>query len=328
LAHRIIPITVDPEHTLRRVPLGLLRPLQGDLKTLDRKRYMALKTSILEEGWATAVYVWIDEDETIWTIDGHQRLFVAQNEGWEIEGDVPILPIVAATKKDAARKLLKIFSSMYGEIDPQGLNEYMHIFDVEYGTDFEPDALPNFNADHFEAEFLRDPVLPDDDGEPLSLSTKDYGGATSMTRASAPIRYWTNEGLLRGEVLDFGSGQEAHEYEKYDIVHWPDPAVLTKSWDTVMCNYVMNVQPADHLITQLACIIAHLVRPGGKALFAIRNDVKETAETARGTQVSKTADEWQAFLEVFFHVDRVEDASFYGFICFPLWHPVGEVSNV
>lgn len=146
----------------------------------------------------------------------------------------------------------------------------------------------------------------DDDDAPK------FGGATALARASKPWQFWRDGGYLKGRkhVLDFGAGQEVHEFVRYDAYHLPDPEPLQCTWDAVVCNYVFNVQPADHLIVQLALVIKSLLKPDGVALVAIRKDTVST----RGSQRAKTAAEWQNVLGLFFDVELVTDGDFYGFV--------------
>lgn len=145
-----------------------------------------------------------------------------------------------------------------------------------------------------------------------------FGGATSITRGSVPVSFWKDRGYLVGSVLDFGCGKDVHEYAKYDAFHAPDIKPLLKSWDVIMCNYVLNVQPAEHLIIQLCLFMSRLLAADGKIVIAIRNDLKHSIVTPRGTQIVHTIDDWRLLLNRALSVDCVEKKRFYGFVCFPI----------
>ena len=156
--------------------------------------------------------------------------------------------------------------------------------------------------------------------DPADESARAYGGATAMTRGSGPFKLWRELGLLEGTVLDVGAGHDEHEFAKYDPFHHPDPTPLAEAWDVVTCNYVLNVQPAEHLITQLVALLARIVKRDGKVLIAVRADVDETAAGVRGTQVSKTVGEWGALLEPFFVYVTPQakgSSGFHAFVCTP-----------
>lgn len=153
------------------------------------------------------------------------------------------------------------------------------------------------------------------DKQPKQSAAQTYGGITSLQRGSVPIRYWRKNKLLKGAVLDFGSGHDHHEFGKYDAFSQPDTGMLLKSWDTIMCNYVLNVQPADHLIVQVCALMARMLRPGGRVLIAARNDLKRDRHSARGHQLAKSRESWTSLLQEVFVVKDVEPSGFYGFIC-------------
>ncbi len=149
------------------------------------------------------------------------------------------------------------------------------------------------------------------DGDPQA-----YGGATAMARTAAPIRLWSKRKLLVEPVLDLGSGREQHRWAKYDPFHAPDVENLRRTWRTVMCNYVLNVQPAVHLIVELLALMFHLVEEEGTVLIAVRSDVQETGRTSRGFQRRMAQEEWGKLLAQLFTQECIHDADgFYAFKC-------------
>ena len=141
-----IDITCDQDGRLRRVPLGDLRRFQGMLKSLSAPEYDKLKASIIKYGFFVPVFVWKNK-----ILDGHQRLFVIEKEGWELAGGVPVVDIEAETETEAAEKLL-ILSSTYGKIEPQGLYEFTQTHDISL-AEFDLPDLPDFDLDSFKDEF-------------------------------------------------------------------------------------------------------------------------------------------------------------------------------
>jgi hypothetical protein len=126
---------------------------------------------------------------------------------------------------------------------------------------------------------------------------KLFGSSTALTRkqASAPVAYYEEHGLLKGRVLDYGCGLDVHRYTRFDPVYHNHPEVLLTSYDTVMCNYVLNVQPTDHLIIEILTLLWHLTAPGGRVLVAVLFEGKEGTHSVGGGKPRNKA-EWTAVL--------------------------------
>ena len=104
--------------------------------------------------------------------------------------------------------------------------------------------------------------------------------AKERDKESWPTRWMFRKGLLSGEVLDFGSGDGTDaqylrgknlDCTEYDPHYAPDyPA---KRFDTIICNYVLNVllpeEQADVLMS-----VSELLKPTGRAYFTVRRDLK------------------------------------------------------
>jgi len=184
-------------------------------------------------------------------------------------------------------------------------------------TGFDPDELSQLLG--FEQD------LPSS-GESDKTEAVDrwYGGATAMSRGSIPWRFWSAEGYLAGRVLDFGCGRDdsKHATARYDPFHATDTAPLLDCWDRVVCNYVLNVQPSDHLITLLCALMSRLVAPGGEALVAVTKQGqlvgRDGEDTGSGIQRSLPPEQWESLIGQFFWVERVADEKFYGFVCTPM----------
>jgi hypothetical protein len=161
--------------------------------------------------------------------------------------------------------------------------------------------------------------LAEDEDEEEELEDRLlYGGATALERGSVPWRHWKKAKLLEGDVLDFGSGKEDQGVARFDAFTHPDYSVLLERWDTVTCNYVLNTQPADHLVLQICVILAGLLRPGGQVLIACITPGKALDGTrAAGGREAKSRREWEDLLERIFVLERVKSVGFLGWICRP-----------
>lgn len=244
----------------------------------------------------------IDENNTI--LGGNMRLSAIKALGIKEIPDSWIKRADNLTDEEKREFIIKDNNS-FGEYDWDALaNEWSDLPLQDWGLDLPDfDAVGNQTANQNEVD--------------LSLE-KIYGGATSMQRASAPIKFWKDNNYLSGDILDFGCGQETHEWQKYDSFTQPDTKPLIKYYDTVMCNYVLNVQPSDHLIVLIVGFVSKLLRENGNALFAMRNDLPlGRHESERGIQIIKNQKEWTDLLSNFFSVEQVEKKKFLGFVCSP-----------
>lgn len=102
--------------------------------------------------------------------------------------------------------------------------------------------------------------------------------AIARRAPSAPARWLKAQGRLTGLVLDFGCGRGA-DVQAYGLIGY-DPYYLPvfprkHYFDTVICLYVLNVvneeEQADIITT-----IQELLKPGGKAYFAVRRNLPGT----------------------------------------------------
>lgn len=95
------------------------------------------------------------------------------------------------------------------------------------------------------------------------------------------IHLYQNQ-LLQGRILDFGCGlgkdvdflqQQGFEVVGYDNHYCPQ--YPTGKFDTILCNYVLNVLlPEEQTLVLMQ--IAELLKPTGKAFFAVRRDLKKS----------------------------------------------------
>ena len=148
------------------------------------------------------------------------------------------------------------------------------------------------------------------------------GFKTAMVRdaPSAPMALFEANGLLKGKVLDFGGGMDTHSHPKYDPYYNHDPALLRKQYDTVTCNYVLNVQAHVGARANTLLALRALLRPGGRALISVMSDKDNGGEealvrSARGFQIYMSKASWEVEIKnIFKFVKRVR-ASFAAWEC-------------
>jgi SAM-dependent methyltransferase len=109
-----------------------------------------------------------------------------------------------------------------------------------------------------------------------TMSSIDMAYKTAITRKtlSSPAKRLRDGGYLLGRVLDYGCGRgkDADELgcEGYDP-HWR-PSLPVGKFDTIMCNYVLNVIESDKVRRDVLADIAGLLTDDGVAYIAVRND--------------------------------------------------------
>ena len=140
-------ISVDVDAAIPRAPRAELKRFQRDLKTLSKEDEETLAQGMLDDGFFVPVFVWRN-----WILDGHQRLLVLDRRGWELDGDVPIVPINARSKQHAAKRLLRI-SSQFGKIEPAGLADFGTAMRVDLST-FTSFEFAGFDFEAFKGEHL------------------------------------------------------------------------------------------------------------------------------------------------------------------------------
>lgn len=97
---------------------------------------------------------------------------------------------------------------------------------------------------------------------------------------SFPTKQLLSRRLIRGKVLDFGCGlgidvkflkTKNIDVTGYDPYYAPD--YPTEKYDTIVCNYVLNILlPEEQAHVLMA--ISELLKPIGKAYFTVRRDIK------------------------------------------------------
>jgi diadenosine tetraphosphate (Ap4A) HIT family hydrolase len=103
--------------------------------------------------------------------------------------------------------------------------------------------------------------------------------AKERTKLSVPAHFLLEKNLLQGKILDFGCGfgkdVELLRGANFEVVGYDPfyfPSMPIDSFDTILCIYVLNVlQPEQQ--SEVLMNISKLLKPLGKAFFAVRRDV-------------------------------------------------------
>ncbi len=105
--------------------------------------------------------------------------------------------------------------------------------------------------------------------------------AIDRTYLSSPAQFLLNQNLLQGKILDFGCGfghdvkllrQKGFDITGYDPYYFPQ--YPDEKFDTIICFYVLNVLFSEEQ-TNVLMEVSHLLKPGGKAYYAVRRDINK-----------------------------------------------------
>lgn len=114
------------------------------------------------------------------------------------------------------------------------------------------------------------------------MQHNQYSHLTAKERSSLsfPANYLLRQKRYTGRVLDMGCGfgkdvellaQQGIDIVGYDTYYFPDYPYET--FDTIICFYVLNVLLPEEQANVLMNVSA-LLKPNGKAYFAVRRDVQ------------------------------------------------------
>ncbi len=124
-------------------------------------------------------------------------------------------------------------------------------------------------------------------GSPNQVTSSGYHRtALVRQRKSKPFRHWSQKGLVKGSVLDFGSGRGQDCAGKTIQCFEPnspkaaDRSMPSGTFDTVLLTYVLNVVPKSER-KKIVRRAAKMVAPGGRLLVAVRGTGDGGYQSAR-----------------------------------------------
>ncbi|MBW4609724.1 MAG: HIT domain-containing protein [Hassallia sp. WJT32-NPBG1] len=117
----------------------------------------------------------------------------------------------------------------------------------------------------------------------MQKQKNNFSHLTAIERIylSFTAKFLLEKNLLRGKILDFGCGfgndvkllqQKGFDITGYDPYYFPE--LPQEKFDTIICFYVLNVLFPEEQANVLM-EVSHLLKPGGKAYYAVRRDIKK-----------------------------------------------------
>lgn len=187
----------NPNH-LPTIHYTNLRDFQGDLKfPIEPQALTKMRNSLMKHGVFVPKFVWFDEAGNANILDGHQTkqgLVSLEADGWEIP-PIPYVTVAAASREDAAEKLLQI-NSEYAKINPQ--TTWFDTFDnLDKVSLFESIEIPDFDSVAF--------IQVEEENEEVAITEAsfDNGGVVNLPVLKIQVSELEYDALRRAitEVL-------------------------------------------------------------------------------------------------------------------------------
>jgi len=237
--------------------------------------------SIEELGFRQPIVV--DEDGVI--IAGHTRLLAAKRLGME---KVPVHVAEDLTAEEArALRIADNRTAEAAEWDTEKLAEELGdlrtLLDDFEVTGFDLGDLGDLEAELAAREKAEPKTNPDEvlgqaeeavaeDARPALRMLAGYRTALHRTEMSPPMKWFRAEGMLEGDVLDYGAGMDPHDHARFDPAYDPDYLLLKQRWDVVTVNSVFDVVPLEHNRVEMLLALLGLLKPDGVLLVSVSKE--------------------------------------------------------
>lgn len=193
-----------------------LKHFQGALKTLSKENYEKAKKQMLRNGFAAPFFVFKDANG-LHILDGHQRHFTLlemAGEGIELPAKFPC-DLIKAKDVQHAKSLILAYNSQFGEMNDEGLYEFMFANQIDWSDVATETRLPDIDNKKFEAKFW----------DTEDTSEKDDEVPEVKEPFVKPGELWIlgNHRLLCGDATSKEDVERLMNGEKADMVYTDPP---------------------------------------------------------------------------------------------------------
>lgn len=181
-----------------------------DLKDLSPEAKERLKASVISKDFVQPFYVWADENEDIYCLDGRHRTLILEEliaEGYDIPEYLPANYISCKDKKEAA-ELVLVYSSMYAKMNADGLANFLDIYDLDFAELSGTIDIPEFDRFDFEAKLSGGT----DQTDVVARSLQERFGVPPFSIFDSRQGYWQKRKALWHQ-LGFNSQASREEVE-------------------------------------------------------------------------------------------------------------------
>ena len=129
----VLTIAIVNHESLPTIDISDIHIAQGDLKSLSRADYKALRFGLEDYGYCEPIVVWKGPDGINWCADGAQRLTVLKamrSDNWVIPA-LPVTMLKASSKADMLRKLA-LLAGAYGKATQESVSDFAIANDIDW----------------------------------------------------------------------------------------------------------------------------------------------------------------------------------------------------
>lgn len=251
------------------LPLDKIKEFQGALKKRTKAQKEKLLESLKTYGFSFPFFIWKNEGIN-WCLDGHGRLEVLNS--LLNKDQLPTFPVVyvqAEDEAEAKKKLLQL-NSQYGEIDMEGLKEFIDGIDIDM-SEFE---IPDINLDGLIKPKEEGAIPEVEEGEPICKLGDIWQLGNHRLMCGDSTLAEDVEQLMNGEKADFGFSDPPYnmnfEYNSYEDNKTESEYIeFTKKWYK---NFKENTEKrAITLGTKNIEIMSVIDKPAGVACWVKKN---------------------------------------------------------
>jgi len=234
----------------------------ADLQPINLKNnYHSEKTkqSIIQNGFARAIYVWQDGDK-IYIVDGHLRSDVLRelkNEGFEIPDKLNCTFLDLPNKKTAVKYLLQVFNQKTNPINEESLNTWIDDLEISLDDievkidDLHIDITEEIDIEELEPEEIKEDEVPEVKhtfvvkGDLFELIDEEQG-LTHRVLCGDSLNEKDTTNLMNGELATLAHNDPPYGMKKErdgvknDNLNYDDLLEFNKDWINLQFTYLKD----------------------------------------------------------------------------------------